>query len=78
VNTDVLDMLDQADPTLRGWITLGEEDWVREDAVKLYDSARSKGFPWHLEIIEDLGHEFPDDFHSRLVEALDFVLTNSR
>lgn len=76
IHPDVPDMLDQADPHLGGWITVGEDDWVREDTVKLYDSARGKGFPWHIEIIEGLAHEFPDDFHSRLVDALDFILTN--
>ncbi|MGH2817138.1 MAG: TPR end-of-group domain-containing protein [Actinomycetota bacterium] len=76
IRPDVADNLDQADPHPRGWITVGENDWVREDSVTLYDRARAKGFPWHIEIIEGLGHEFPDDFHSQLIEALDFILAN--
>jgi dienelactone hydrolase len=76
IHPDVLDTLDQADPHLRGWITVGENDWVREDSVKLYDRARAKGFPWHIEIIEGLGHQFPNDYPSRLIEALDFILAN--
>ena len=78
VHADVLDILDEADPAPRGWITVGENDWVREDAVTIYDRARAEGLPWHMEIVEGLGHEFPDDFRSRLVQALDFVLTNGR
>jgi dienelactone hydrolase len=76
IRPDVLDTLDQADPQLRGWITVGENDWVRDDSVTLYDRASAKRFPWHIEIIEDLAHEFPDDFYSQLIEALDFILAN--
>jgi dienelactone hydrolase len=76
IHPDVQDTFDRADPHLRGWITVGEDDWVREDSVRLYERASAKGFPWHIEIIEGLGHEFPDDFHSRLTEALDIILAN--
>jgi predicted esterase len=76
VHTDVVDILDQAHPSLRGWIAVGEKDWVKEDAVTLYDRARAKGFPWSMEIIEGMGHEYPNDFPSGLLEALDFVLAD--
>ena len=78
ISPDVPDMLDQADPARRGWITVGENDWVKEDAVTIYDRASAEGFPWHIEIVEGLGHEFPDDFPSRLAQALDFVLADRR
>lgn len=76
IDPDLVDALDQADPHLRGWITVGENDWVRDDCVALYDRATAKGFPWHLDLVQGLGHEFPEDFASRLIDALEFILDN--
>jgi predicted esterase len=74
INPAVPQALNQADPSLRGWITVGEKDWAKEGCQCLHDRARDLGLLWRIEIIDGVGHAFPDDFGSRLPLALSFVL----
>ena len=79
IHPDLPAALAQADPSLRGWIIVGEDDWVSDGCLTLAEQARAMDLPWHIEVVEGLGHAFPADFSSRLERATDFVLsTESR
>jgi predicted esterase len=70
--------LDRTDPSLRGWITVGEEDPARDASLALAEQARAVGLPWRIETVPGLGHRIPDDFASRSRRAMDFLLAAPR
>ncbi len=59
---------------LRGWILTGEHDYFRPGAERLCELLQKKGTPCNLAVIPRLGHDFPDDFGTRLTAAVRFVL----
>ncbi len=63
---------DEAPPLL--WFLTGERDVSREAIEELHMTLRDRGFGSRLEVVPDLGHEFPADFGDRLAEALGWVL----
>jgi hypothetical protein len=75
IHPDVPAALAQADPSLRGWIIVGDNDWARDGCVALAEQARVVGLPWHIEVVEGIGHRFPAEFSSRLERATDFILS---
>jgi hypothetical protein len=75
INPEVADALNQADPSLRGWIIVGEKDWARDGCLALAEQARVIGLPWHIEVVPGGGHKIPDDFPSRSRQAMDFLLS---
>jgi predicted esterase len=68
------DALPGADRNLRGAFVVGTDDGVLEAVRALHGEASSQGFDWLLHEVPNLGHDFPDDFSIRLMEALDFVV----
>jgi predicted esterase len=62
---------------LRGWILAGELEPGLEQIVRLQHELTLRGVACHLEVVPQLGHEFPEDFATRLPSAIDFVLRTS-
>jgi hypothetical protein len=62
---------------LRGWILAGELEPGLEQIVRLHHELTLRGVACHLEVAPQLGHEFPEDFATRLPSAIDFVLGTS-
>ena len=75
VDPEVADALDRADPSLRGWIVVGENDWAREGCLALAERARAVGLPWRVDVVPGVGHRIPDDFPSRSRRAMEFLLS---
>jgi predicted esterase len=59
---------------LRGWIVAGELEPGLQQIVRLHHELTSHGVASHLEVVPGLGHEFPPDFGTILLSAVDFVL----
>ncbi len=59
---------------LRGWILAGEQEYGLGQVLRLHKELTAHGIQCQLEVVPDLGHEFPDDFPSRLSAAIRFVL----
>jgi predicted esterase len=59
---------------VRGWILTGEYDAGRAAAEAFHARLTAGGVPCHLEVVAGLGHDFPQDFVTRLPAALAFVL----
>ena len=68
------DALPGADRSLRGALFVGTDDGVLEGVRALNGEATKQGFDWLLHEVPSIGHDFPDDFSLRLIEALDFVV----
>jgi predicted esterase len=56
---------------VRGWIFTGERDYARPQSVELRDRLVASGVACELTIQPNVGHEFPSDFPTRLVSALE-------
>ena len=52
----------------------GDFPGALEAIEELHMTLRDRGFGSRLEVVPDLGHEFPADFGDRLAEALGWVL----
>jgi predicted esterase len=59
---------------LRGWILAGEKERGLELIKRLGQELTSRGVPIKLDVVPDIGHEFPEDFGTRLQSGLRFVL----
>lgn len=59
---------------VRGWILTGERDYSRHHVERLHEALIDGGLECRLEVIAGLGHDFPDEFDARLLEAIAFVL----
>lgn len=66
--------LPSADRNLRGVFFVGIDDLVLDAVRALHSEGTNQDFEWQLHEESNLGHDFPDDFSSRLMDALDFVL----
>lgn len=73
----IADQLGKGGPSIRGWITVGQNDWVLEPATSLHEAAISQSQDWHLDIVPNVAHDFPLDFDDHLIEALAFITTRS-
>jgi len=62
---------------LRGWILAGELEPGLEQIVRLHQELTLHDVACDLEVVPQLGHEFPEDFATRLPRAIDFVLGTS-
>lgn len=58
---------------IRGWTLTGERDLRMEKVRVFHDRLVRSGVSCELEVVPGLGHEVPDDFSRRLVQALKFV-----
>lgn len=58
---------------LRGWILAGEAERGLGLVTRLSDALNTHGVPCQLEVVQGIGHEFPDDFDARLQSGLHFV-----
>ncbi len=65
-----------AERGLRGWIITGEHDHFRPDAEFLCELLQKAGVACELTVVPGLGHDFPNDFGTRLSAAIGFVLGN--
>jgi hypothetical protein len=59
---------------LRAWILAGERERGLELIKRLAHELTSRGVPCKLDVVPDIGHEFPEDFGTRLQSGLSFVL----
>lgn len=59
---------------LRGWIITGEHDHFRPGAESFCELLQNAGVSCELTVVPGLGHDFPDDFGTRLPAAIGFVL----
>jgi hypothetical protein len=59
---------------LRGWILAGEKERGLELITRLGHELTSRGVPIKLDVVPDIGHEFPEDFGTRLQSGLTFLL----
>jgi predicted esterase len=59
---------------VRGMVITGEYDHFRSTAEAFHAYAQEAGLRCTLEVVPGLGHDFPDDFPSRLGKALRFLL----
>jgi predicted esterase len=59
---------------LRGWILGGEREPSLEHVERLHRELILHGLACQLDVVPALGHEFPDDFPTRLASAIHFVL----
>jgi acetyl esterase/lipase len=50
---------------VRGWVVTGERDYGRDKALTLGERLNDLSVPCHVEVIPDLGHDFPSDFADR-------------
>lgn len=66
--------LQSADRNTRGVFVVGTNDVVFEPVRAFHDAGVAHGFEWTLHEVPGLGHDFPDDFSARLIEAMRFVL----
>jgi len=58
---------------LRGWILSGDKDPRVGKVRDLHQRLVRTGMPCRLDVVPGLGHEIPEDFPARLVQALEFV-----
>jgi acetyl esterase/lipase len=59
---------------LRAWILAGENERGLELITRLGHELVSHGVPCRLDVVSGLGHEFPEDFGTRIQSGLNFVL----
>jgi predicted esterase len=59
---------------LRAWILAGENERGLELITRLGHELGSRGVPCKLDVVPRLGHEFPEDFGTRIQSGLSFVL----
>lgn len=63
---------------VRGWLFIGELDQgFRGETERFHALAKERSFPCELVIEPRLGHDFPEEFGSKLARALNFILENS-
>ena len=58
---------------IRGYFVTGKKDNTLERAREIQSMFREHGIPFAEEVHPDLGHEFPTDFESSLIRALEFI-----
>ncbi len=63
-----------AEHGLRGWILTGEHDRFRPGGERLCELLRKMGIPCELTVVPGVGHDFPDDFETRLSVAIRFII----
>ena len=66
--------LANSDPNVRGVFVVGTDDVVSEPVRAFHTEGTRQGLEWQLHEVPDLGHTFPDDFSTRLAEALAFLM----
>jgi acetyl esterase/lipase len=59
---------------VRGMVITGEYDHFRFTAEAFHAYAQEAGLRCMLEVVPEVGHDFPDDFPLRLDKALRFLL----
>lgn len=59
---------------LRGVVITGDQDPYFDEARGLCAAFEKYNFPYKLMISKGLGHSFPEDFRTRLIKAVDFIL----
>jgi acetyl esterase/lipase len=59
---------------LRAWILAGERERGLELITRLARELTLRGVPCELDVVPGLGHEFPEDFGTRLQSGLSFLL----
>jgi acetyl esterase/lipase len=59
---------------LRAWILAGEKERGLDSVTRLAQELTLRGIPCELDIVPGLGHEFPEDFGTRIQSGLSFLL----
>jgi len=59
------------------WIAGAEDDEGRESSRVLTQALQERGRKARLKVVEDLGHDYPDDFSIRLAEGLNWIAQDS-
>jgi predicted esterase len=59
-----------ADRGLRAWLLTGQRDAARQAVETFHAQLSGHGIPCRLDVLDDLGHTFPDDFGERLRAVL--------
>jgi predicted esterase len=59
---------------LRAYLLTGDRDTMRDQVERLHADLTAGGVQAELDVVPGLGHEYPDDFPSRLGRALEFLL----
>ena len=59
---------------LKGVVIMGEEDAFLPKIKMLLERMIERGFNCKIDVVQNLGHEFPNDFEKRLESATNFLL----
>jgi len=54
---------------------MGEKDAFLPKIKMLLEGLVERGFKGKMDVVQDLGHEFPTDFENRLESATNFLLS---
>lgn len=73
---EALDRLEERKPRSL-WIAGAEDDEGRESSRVLTQALQERGRKARLKVVEDLGHDYPDDFSIRLAEGLNWIAQDS-
>src|SRR3989442_6220514 len=60
---------------LKGVVIMGEKDAFLPKIKMLLEGLVERGFKGKMDVVQDLGHEFPTDFENRLESATNFLLS---
>jgi hypothetical protein len=59
---------------LKGVVIMGEKDAFLPKIKTLMEGMVERGLNCKIDVVQNLGHEFPSDFEKRLEAATDFLL----
>lgn len=62
----------------RGYIITGDKDPFYKNTLELTQLLERYHVPFKLKVIEGLGHFFPEQFHTIMEEAVDFILHSEK
>ncbi len=60
---------------LKGVIIMGDKDAFLSKIKMLLEGMVERGFNCKIDVVQNLGHEFPKDFEKRLESASNFLLS---
>jgi predicted esterase len=70
---NMLPLLQTADPTVRGYIVVGQKDRFYEPIVQFAAAMKDAGLQCHVEEHSDLNHDYPPAFAASLQRGLSFL-----
>ena len=60
---------------LKGVVIMGDKDPFLPKVKKLLEEMVERGFKGEIDVVQNLGHEFPKDFERRLESAVNFLVS---